>query len=109
MRELTTLCNDKMVSAARDLAEFTKVGIHAQDIVSLAVKCEQLEQQLGKPHAISTELLSLASEIRSALIHICRAGLRIWQQSPKRRDDYQLPPHVLSGKIAASLPRVDVA
>jgi hypothetical protein len=108
MRELVTVCNEKMVCAARDLAEFTAIGIHANDIVSLAVKCESFEKELAQP-AASSELLRLASEIRSALVDICNAGLRIWQSNLKRRQDYQLPARLLNGRLEVPAPRVDVA
>jgi hypothetical protein len=110
MRELVTVCNEKMVCAARDLAEFTKAGIHATDIVTLATKCEAFERQLGQPApAATSELLRLASEIRSALVNICKAGLRIWQNNLKRRQDYLLPARLLNGRLEGPAPRVDVA
>jgi len=110
MRELVTLCNEKMVCAARDLAEFTKAGIHATDIVTLAVKCEAFEKQLGQTASAATsELLSLAAEIRSALVDICKAGLNIWKSNMKRRQDYQLPARLLNGRLEGPAPRVDVA
>lgn len=108
MRELVTVCNEKMVCAARDLAEFTKAGFHATDIVSLATKCEQFEKQLGQPTATS-ELLRLAAEIRSALVDICKAGLNIWQGNMKRRQDYLLPARLVNGRLEDVHPRVDVA
>ena len=111
MRELITVCNEKMVCAARDLAEFTKIGIHANDIVSLAVKCEAFEHQLGQPTPAthSSELYRLATEIRKSIVNICEAGLRIWQDNAKRRQEYQIPARVMSGSLVFSTPRVDVA
>ncbi len=110
MRELVTVCNEKMVCAARDLAEFTKAGIHANDIVSLAIKCETFEKQLGQPSPkASSEHLSMASEIRKSLTDICKAGVAIWQQNPKRRQDYLLPSRLASGRLEMPIPHNDVA
>lgn len=110
MRELVTICNEKMVCAARDLAEFTKAGIHATDIVTLATKCEAFEKQLGQPaSAAASELLRLAAEIRSALVDICKTGLSIWQSNMKRRQDYFLPTRLVDGHLESPTSRSDVA
>ena len=97
-KELATLCNEKMICAARDLAEFTSHGLNANYIVSLALKCEQFEKQLGKPHASSNnDLFNLETELRNAVVEIMNAGKRIWRNHPSKIQDYQPPARLLNG------------
>ena len=46
--DLVKLCNEKMICAARDLAEFTKNGLNASFIVALAHKCEHFESLVSQ-------------------------------------------------------------
>ena len=88
--ELVTLCNDLLVKAARDLAEFTKHGLNADFIVSLAHKCESLENMLRQPMPLfsGTELTQTEKEIRDAVIRICDTGRAIWNNNPRKYRDY---------------------
>lgn len=82
--ELIRLCNEKMVCAARDLAEFTKNGINASFIVALAHKCEHYEVELTEQQ----EAGQIENEIRDALQRICDLGRRIWSNDPMKYNDY---------------------
>ncbi|MEM7372670.1 MAG: hypothetical protein AAF587_28875 [Bacteroidota bacterium] len=82
--ELIRLCNEKMVCAARDLAEFTKNGINASFIVALAHKCEHYEVELTKQR----ETNQAEIEIKEALQSICDLGRRIWSNDPMKYNDY---------------------
>ncbi|MDX2282614.1 MAG: hypothetical protein NW241_00570 [Bacteroidia bacterium] len=86
-RELVRLCNEKLVCAARDLAEFTQNGINANFIVSLALKCETLEamqQQTQGQHTVQP----LEQELQEAVSRICDVGQQIWSDNPVKRRDY---------------------
>lgn len=95
-KELVLLCNEKLVCAARDLAEFTKNGINASFIVALAHKCELVESNMDHQQAQSLSLYTphetkrTESEIREGLVRICELGSRIWSKNPKKRKDYRL-------------------
>ena len=94
--ELVRLCNEKMVCAARDLAEFTKNGINASFIVALAHKCEDLEDSLNQPingHPDTPEANSAETEIKDAVKRICDLGQRIWSNNPSKYRDYVIAPH----------------
>jgi hypothetical protein len=102
-KELVKLCNEKMVCAARDLAEFTAHGLNANYIVSLAHKCEQFEKQLGQPHVTgSDDLLKSETELRNALVEVITAGRQIWRNHPAKLKDYQLPVRLIKGLSDAS-------
>ena len=97
-RELVRLCNDKMVCAARDLAEFTKNGINASFIVALAHKCEHLEDSLkpsGHQFQIQESSNDTEHEIKEAVNRICELGRRIWSDDPNKDNDYviTMPAH----------------
>lgn len=96
-RELVRLCNDKLICAARDLAEFTKNGINASFIVALAHKCEHLEDSLNpaSPQPNQSQPLATESEIKDAVDRICELGRRIWSNDPNKYSDYviKLPAH----------------
>ncbi len=88
--ELVQFCNEKLVCAARDLAEFTKRGIDANFIVSLAHKCDDLEETIqaayqGRPAGTT---LSQEREIQHAMKQICETGRQIWQVNSSRYKDY---------------------
>jgi hypothetical protein len=89
-RELVRLCNDKMVCAARDLAEFTKKGVYASFLVALAHKCEALEQSLDQPQR-QEENPEIEQDVCSGLMTICDTGRQIWHGNPNRYNDYVLP------------------
>lgn len=88
--ELVRFCNEKLVCAARDLAEFTQRGIDANFIVSLAHKCDELEETVqtayhGQPSAAA---YSTEREIQLAMDQICETGRQIWLQNPSKYNDY---------------------
>ena len=90
--ELVTLCNDLLVKAARDLAEFTKHGLNADFIVSLAHKCEHLETMLKQPAPLfaGAELMQTEREIRDAIVRICETGRQIWNNNPHKYREYAI-------------------
>ncbi|MEZ4828297.1 MAG: hypothetical protein R3C61_18710 [Bacteroidia bacterium] len=89
-KDLLRLCNEKMVCAARDLAEFTKNGINASFIVALAHKCEDLEATIEQPFTVYNfqETQSTEREIKEAMSMICDMGRRIWSNNPSKYNDY---------------------
>lgn len=91
-KELISLCNDKLVCAARDLAEFTKNGVNANFIVALAHKCELYESSLDQnsPYQFSTDSTKIEEEIRDSIGAICELGRRIWSDNPQKYNDYIL-------------------
>jgi hypothetical protein len=89
-RELIRICNEKMVCAARDLAEFTKNGINASFIVSLAHKCDSFEDRLEQIQQ-PTEIHDMEWEIKDSLKQICELGQAIWSHHPGKSQDYRLP------------------
>ena len=91
--DLVRLCNEKMVCAARDLAEFTKNGINASFIVALAHKCEHLENTIRQPFPLYNpkETKRTQQEIQEALAEICETGKRIWTNNPDKYKDYLIP------------------
>lgn len=91
--QLCFLCNEKMIAAARDLAEFTKHGINANFIVTLAHKCEKFEKMLNKSLTRQDrhEMQSLEKEILLGLSKICEIGKRIWQHVPRKLSLYHVP------------------
>ena len=91
--ELIILCNDTVISAARDLAVFTRNGINAQFIVSLAGKCRELEKindPKTPPHS-SGKQTRLVAEIRTKLIELSNAAYKIWKDQPAMYNNYVLP------------------
>ncbi|MFK7924547.1 MAG: hypothetical protein AB8H47_21505 [Bacteroidia bacterium] len=105
-QELIRLCNEKLVLAARDLAEFTQNGLNASFIVALAHKCEHFEQDLQHPsQAINLynqrESKRIEKEIMEGLTYICDLGRRIWSKNPNKRDDYAISV-TKSGRFAES-------
>ena len=91
-RALVQTCNEILVKAARDLAEFTKHGLNANFIVSLAHKCEQLEALIKQPipRFNKAELHRMEQEIWEAMVEICETGKRIWNHEPSKYRDYVL-------------------
>ena len=91
-KELVQLCNEKMVCAARDLAEFTKNGLNASFIVALAHKCENLEESLNqqsfREQSHPFEVSNAEREIKDAVKRICDIGRRIWSNNPTKYNDY---------------------
>jgi hypothetical protein len=83
--ELVKICNDKMECAARDLADFTQNGIHASYIVSLAYKCESLENALQDRQEGRR---AIEREIMEGLQRICETGKRIFSNNPRKYKDY---------------------
>ena len=103
-RELVRICNEKMVCAARDLAEFTKNGINANFIVALAHKCENLEDSLNdhqtfRDRSNAPEASKAETEIKDAVKRICDLGQTIWSNNPTKYSDYIItaPHHNQSG------------
>ena len=93
-RDLVSICNEKMICAARDLAEFTKNGINASFIVALAHKCENFESSLD-PRFMRQQQADFGQaehEIRESLIKICELGRRIWSNNPSKYQDYVISP-----------------
>lgn len=101
-RDLLRLCNEKMVCAARDLAEFTKNGINASFIVALAHKCEVFEEALADTplQEEAGDKRQVKEEIQEAVSRICETGREIWSRDPSKYRDY-----VISVQ-AQGLPRV---
>lgn len=91
-KELIKLCNEKLVCAARDLAEFTKNGINANFIVALAHKCELYESTLeqGSPFQHSSDSKKIEQEIQDSIGTICELGKKIWSDNPSKYQDYNL-------------------
>ena len=92
-KELIRICNEKMVCAARDLAEFTQNGINASFIVALAHKCDTYEDRLNQstPTAAQPEEQEIEMEIKNSLHSICELGRRIWSNNPMKYRDYLIP------------------
>lgn len=94
-KEFIRLCNEKITWAARDLAEFTKNGIHAGFIVSLAHKCEDLEKSLQDEEGLRRKLTQdseAASEVWQSVWELCAKGRDIFQHNPSKYNDYLLGP-----------------
>ncbi len=91
--QLCKVCNEKMIAAAKDLAEFTKHGINANFIVALAHKCEEFEKMLSRSLSRQDprELKHLEIELISGLSKICEIGKRIWKHVPRKQSMYYLP------------------
>jgi len=87
-KDLLSLCNEKMLCAARDLAEFTKYGLNANFIVSLAHKCEEYEKIISQPGRDHRDYSRLETELKEALEKICKTGRQIWAQYPSKYDNY---------------------
>ena len=96
-QELIRICNEKMICAARDLAEFTKNGINASYIVALAHKCENLEGSMNKTQAEEHALTETEREIEQAVQHICEMGQKIWSHDPTKFSDYTISPVFRTG------------
>lgn len=94
-RALIKTCNEILVKAARDLAEFTKHGLNANFIVSLAHKCEHLEDLIKQP-LNKVELNRIEQEIREALLKICETGKQIWNHDPIKCREYVMNPATLA-------------
>ena len=96
-QQLLGICNEKMISAARDLAEFTKHGIHADFIVALAYKCENLEKILGEPFSGQNpkEIRDLEEDIIQGLTKICETAKKIWKHVPQKYQPYMLSPKAI--------------
>ena len=88
--ELVRICNEKMICAARDLAEFTPHGLNANFIVSLAHSCEKFEKLLKKPQPHSLEFNRLREEILEKVYKICETGMNIWSEAPNKYRNYVL-------------------
>ncbi len=88
-KDLLMLCNEKVLCAARDLAEFTKHGLNANFIVSLAHKCEEYESILSQSSEQEyNDYKRLEAELRDALEKICKTGRQIWAQTPSKYNNY---------------------
>ncbi|MEM6634002.1 MAG: hypothetical protein AAF694_30280 [Bacteroidota bacterium] len=98
-RDLVLLCNEKIICAARDLAEFTKHGITANFIVNLAHKCEEFENQLTEQENEETLPSHLDTELREALNRICNLGKKIWATSPQKYNNYVIYRPFLGGSM----------
>jgi len=98
-KDLVLLCNEKIICAARDLAEFTKHGITANFIVSLAHKCEEFEEQLSQSEQDALKARALESELRDALHRICDLGKQIWASTPKKYNNYVIYRPFLGGQL----------
>ena len=101
-KDLVLLCNEKIVCAARDLAEFTKHGITANFIVSLAHKCEEFENQLSQAESDKSLSITLERELREALNHICHLGKKIWASTPQKYNNYVIYRPFLGGSMRYS-------
>ena len=101
-RDLVLLCNEKIVCAARDLAEFTKHGVTANFIVSLAHKCEEFENQLSQGDSDERLSSPLERELREALNRICNLGRKIWASTPQKYNNYVIYRPFLGGHMAYS-------
>lgn len=89
--DLVRICNEKITCAARDLAEFTKNGINAGFIVSLAHKCEDLAKTLEEDPQAKRPLLSetdMANEVWTSVNEICAKGRQIFRNQPTKYHDY---------------------
>ena len=79
--------NEILVNAARDLAEFTKHGINARFISSLALKCEEFDKGIKKPDS-SIRFQHLKEEILIGMSKICQTGQVIWRNNPRKKANY---------------------
>jgi len=88
--DLVKFCKDKLVCAARDLAEFTKNGINAGFIVALAYKCDNLEESLERPSPPQDviEAKQVELEVRQAVEQICFTGREIFKNGSNKYHDY---------------------
>lgn len=89
--DFVRLCNEKITWAARDLAEFTKNGINAGFIVSLAHKCEDLAKSLEEDPEAKRILLAeadMAEEVWLSVNEICAKGRQIFRHQPAKYHDY---------------------
>lgn len=84
------LVNEKLVYAARDLAEFTKKGIYAHHIVDLAQKCEDFENHISQPFQARAKasFQGLRQDLFDAVMDICDMGREIWPSSHPKYKDY---------------------
>lgn len=89
-KELVSLCNEKLICAARDLAEFTKHGIYAHEIVDLAHKCERFDQMLQAPLPMyqQKELRQLERDLLHSLQRICQIGQKIFRNDRAKYKEY---------------------
>ncbi len=89
--EFIRLCNDKITCAARDLAEFTKNGINAGFIVSLAHKCEDLAKTMENEPDFRRDALvegAMVEEVWKSVNEICEKGRQIFRHQPAKYNDY---------------------
>ena len=90
-KELIQVCNEKLICAARDLAEFTQYGFNATNVVTLATKCEMFEKLVHQSQTVvrnqAAELRQMETEIWETLHKLCEIGKRIWNNTP-RYDNY---------------------
>jgi len=105
-RDLLRLCNEKMVCAARDLAEFTKNGINASFIVALAHKCEVFEEALADVPLPDegSDKRQVKEEIQEAVSRICETGKEIWSGDPSKYQDYVISIQGFDGPIRSHRP-----
>jgi len=96
-QELIRICNEKMICAARDLAEFTKNGINASYIVALAHKCENLEGSMDQGPFEEHAYTETEREIEQAVQQICELGQKIWSHDPTKLSDYTISPVYQNG------------
>ena len=85
--ELIRVCNEKLICAARDLAELTKHGFNATNVVSLATKCEMFEKLMSQSQQVvrnqTADLRQMEQEIWETLYKLCEIGKSIWNNTPK--------------------------
>lgn len=89
------LCNEKLLAATRDLADFTYAGINADFIVTLAYKCEAYEHLSQQVNQDQAQLDKLRNEIQQCVLKICETGQKIWEGAPIKYQNY-----VISGFLS---------
>lgn len=81
-----------LVQAARDLADFTRNGVHARDIVQLAHHCERYEHLITKPVGkhLQLELALLEHRLRTGLSRIVNTAKEMWETQPEKYQLYMI-------------------
>lgn len=91
--KLLKMCLDKTTFAARDLAEFTKYGLNATYIVTVASQCDEFEKLLDDPSTHTPRIIELEHSLRDSLYEIAATGQRIWKQHAAKYRDYLISDH----------------
>lgn len=80
-------CEDKLIQAAIDLAMFTQHGIHARDIVDLALITEEL-QKSAIVNTKPDEFRKKQKKLKKGIEKICQTGRKMWKDKPEKYQNY---------------------